>query len=133
MKTPTLIDRYKEENTETESKTEVDNGGQPLHWATSPGPSPMGTEMGTDPINDFKWYKMVLASTSATANRMLYKVFKTSLWNLQIGFQKQRKSKQRKQLTFNYKQHLDINSKTPSSILSLYKGNYRKAVKQNAE
>ena len=42
--------------------TEVDNGVHPLHWATSPGPSPMGT----DPINGFKWYKMVLASTSAT-------------------------------------------------------------------
>ena len=95
----------------------------------SPGPSPMGT----DPINLLKWYKMVLESTSATANRILYKVFKTSLWNLQIGFQKQRKAKQRKQSTFNYKQHLDINSKTPSSILSLCKGNYRKAVKQNAE
>ena len=43
------------ENTSTESeshKTEVDNGVHPLHWATSPGPSPMGT----DPIN---LYKMV--------------------------------------------------------------------------
>ena len=49
-KTTTLIDRYKEENTETESQTEVDNGVHPLHWATSPGPSPMGT----DPINGFK-------------------------------------------------------------------------------
>ena len=26
-----------------------------------------------------KWYKMVLGSTSATVNRMLYEVFKTSL------------------------------------------------------
>ena len=41
MKTTTLIDRYKEENTETESQTKVDNGVHPLHWATSPGPSPM--------------------------------------------------------------------------------------------
>ena len=79
-------------------KTEVDNGVHPLHWAMSLGPSPMGT----DPINLLKWYKMVLESTSATANRMLYKVFKNSLWNLQIGFQKQRKAKQRKQSTFNY-------------------------------
>ena len=63
MKTTTLIDRYKEEKTETESQTEVDNGVHPLHWATSLGPSPMGT----DPINGFKWYKMVLASTSAFA------------------------------------------------------------------
>ena len=54
MKTTTLIDRYKEENTETESQQEVDNGVHPLHWATSPGPSPMGT----DPINGLKkWYK----------------------------------------------------------------------------
>ena len=53
MKTTTLIDRYKEENTKTESPTEVDNGVHPLHWATSLGPSPMGT----DPINLLKWYK----------------------------------------------------------------------------
>ena len=51
-------------NTEIEShKIEVDNGVHPLHWATSPGPSPMGT----DPINGFKGYKMVLASTLALA------------------------------------------------------------------
>ena len=51
MKTTTLIDRYKEENIESEShKTKVDNGVHPLHWATSPGPSPMGT----NPINSFK-------------------------------------------------------------------------------
>ena len=56
MKTTTLIDRYKEENTETESQAEVDNKVHPLHWATSLGPSPMGT----DPINLLKWYKMVL-------------------------------------------------------------------------
>ena len=45
-----LINRYKR-NTESKShKTEVDNGVHPLHWATSPGPSPMGT----DPINLLK-------------------------------------------------------------------------------
>ena len=55
-------------STESEShKTEVDNGVHPLHWATSLGPSPMGT----DPINLLKWYKMVLETTSATVNRML--------------------------------------------------------------
>ena len=38
-------------NTESEShKIEFDNGVHPLHWATSPGPSPMGT----DPINGLK-------------------------------------------------------------------------------
>ena len=45
------------------TNTEVDNRVHPLHWAMSPGPSPMGT----DPINGFKWYKMVLASASAFA------------------------------------------------------------------
>ena len=53
METATLIDRYKEENTETEPQIEVDNGVHPLHWATSLGPSPIGT----DPINLLKWYK----------------------------------------------------------------------------
>ena len=33
-----------------ESQTEVGNGVHPLHWATSLGPYPMGT----DPINLFK-------------------------------------------------------------------------------
>ena len=32
------------------TNTEIDNGVHPLHWATSLGPSPMGT----DPINLFK-------------------------------------------------------------------------------
>ena len=40
-KTPTLIERYKEENTETESQTVVDNGVHPLHWDMSLGPSPI--------------------------------------------------------------------------------------------
>ena len=45
-----LINRYKR-NTESEShKIEVDNEVHPLHWARSPGPSPMGT----DPINLLK-------------------------------------------------------------------------------
>ena len=35
------------------TNTEVVNGVHPLHWAMSPGPSPMGT----NPINGFKWYK----------------------------------------------------------------------------
>ena len=60
MKTTTLIDRYKEENTEIESQTEVDNGVHPLHWATSPSPSPMGT----DTINGFKMVQLVLESAN---------------------------------------------------------------------
>ena len=46
-----MINRRGKTNIESEShKTEVDNGFHPLHWAMSPGPSPMGT----DPINLFK-------------------------------------------------------------------------------
>ena len=65
MKTTTLIDRYKEENTETESQLEVDNEVHPLHWAMSLGPSPMGT----NPINGFKMVQMVLETTSATVKQ----------------------------------------------------------------
>ena len=40
--------------------------------------------MGTDPINGFKWYKMVLETTSATIKQNVgQKVFKTPLWKLQ--------------------------------------------------
>ena len=46
-----------------ESQIEVDNRVHPLHWATSPGPSPMGT----DPINGFKMVQIVLESTSTIA------------------------------------------------------------------
>ena len=57
-----LINRCQEDNTETESHNQnIDNEVHPLHWAMSLGPSPMGT----DPINGFKWYKMVLETTSA--------------------------------------------------------------------
>ena len=69
-KTTTLIERYKEENTETESQTKVDNGVHPLHWVMSLGPSPMGT----DPINLLKWYKR--------------------FWTLQINFSSMYKSLQ---------------------------------------
>ena len=48
-------------NTEPKVTDRIDNGVHPLHWATSPGPSPMGT----DPINGFKKVQMVMASTSA--------------------------------------------------------------------
>ena len=44
------IQGRKHENRDT---NRVDNGVHPLHWATSPGPSPIGT----DPINLLKWYK----------------------------------------------------------------------------
>ena len=50
MRTAKLVNRYKKKHRIRESQTEVDNEVHPLHWATSPGPSPMGT----DPINLFK-------------------------------------------------------------------------------
>ena len=51
MKKNILMNRYrKETQKQRATKTEVDNGVHPLHWATSLGPSPMGT----DPINGFK-------------------------------------------------------------------------------
>ena len=40
-----------------------------------------------------KWYKMVLESTSATVNRMLYKVFKISLLEITSSLRKAKKSK----------------------------------------
>ena len=89
MKTTTLIDRYKEGNTETESQPEVDNGVYPLHWATSPGPSPMGT----DPINGFKkWYKWfwTLESNFSSMDKSLQDLFSGLI---QIGFQKQGEAK----------------------------------------
>ena len=43
----------------------VDNGVHPLHWATSPGPSPIGT----DPINLLKWYKNGSGNTSVTVKQ----------------------------------------------------------------
>jgi hypothetical protein len=54
------ITRNEKHRTENEKKTqqresqntEIVNGVHPLHWATSPGPSPMGT----DPILVSKWY-----------------------------------------------------------------------------
>ena len=51
-----LINKCHAEDIETESQIEVDNGVHPLHWATSLGPSPMGT----NPINGFKMVQIVL-------------------------------------------------------------------------
>ena len=50
MRTAKLVNKYKKKHKIKESQIEVDNGFHPLHWATSPGPSPMGT----NPINLFK-------------------------------------------------------------------------------
>ena len=55
---------------------EVNNGVHPFHWATSSGPSPMGT----DPINGFKmvqiWFQDQLQQWQ---NRIMAKAFKTPL------------------------------------------------------
>ena len=72
-----------------ESQTEVVNGVHPLHWATSPGPSPMGT----DPINLFKMVQKWFWKQLQQLNRMLYKVFKTPLLEITISIQRQRKLK----------------------------------------
>ena len=81
MKSTTLIYRYKEE-TQKQTQTEVDNRVHPLHWATSPGPSPIGT----DPINLLKWYKKDgSGTTSATVKQNVgHKVFKTPLCGITI-------------------------------------------------
>ena len=50
MKSKTDKQMWENKHRIRESQTEVDNGVHPLHWSTSPGPSPMGT----DPINLFK-------------------------------------------------------------------------------
>ena len=58
-----LINKCQVENTEPKVTDRIDNEVHPLHWATSLGPSPMGT----DPINGFKMVQMFLETTSATA------------------------------------------------------------------
>ena len=50
MKSKTDKQMWEKQYRIRESQTKVDNEVHPLHWATSPGPSPMGT----DPINLFK-------------------------------------------------------------------------------
>ena len=77
-------------NTEIESqKIEVDNGVHPLHWATSLGPSPMGT----DPINLFKmvqkWF-WTLQINFSSMGKILPDLFSGLI---QIGLQKKRKAK----------------------------------------
>ena len=79
---------------ESEShKTKVDNGVHPLHQATSPGPSPMGT----DPINLFKmvqkWFWTLQINFSSTG-KSLQDLFSGLI---QIGLQKQRKAKQNRE------------------------------------
>ena len=89
MKNTTMIERYKEENTESKShKTKVDNGVHPLHWATSSGPSPMGT----DPINGFKNGTNgsgLCKSIFSSMDKILQDLFSRLIL---IGLQKQRKA-----------------------------------------
>ena len=94
MRTTKLVNKYKNKHRIRESQTEVDNGVHPLHWAMSPGPSPIGT----DPINGFKMVQMVLDSANQfqkLQNRMLNKILQDLLsGKLQIGLLRQRKAKQ---------------------------------------
>ena len=75
------------------SNAEVVNGVHPLHWATSLGPSPMGT----DPINGFKMVHNVSGIYEhqlQQQNIMLYKTLKTPLfWKLQFSLQTTKKTK----------------------------------------
>ena len=111
MKTTTLIDRYKEENTETESQIEFDNGVHPLHWATSPGPSPMGT----DPLNLFKmvqkwfWNQLQQLQTECCT-----KSLRPLFWKLQLAFGRQRKLKYNRECRLQKKHHLRT-SQTPQA------------------
>ena len=50
MKSKTDKQMWEKKTQNQRVTTEVDNGVHPLHWAMSPGPSPMGT----NPINLFK-------------------------------------------------------------------------------
>ena len=67
-----------------ESQTEVDNGVHPLHWATSPGPSPMGT----DPINGFKWCKKGSGINFSNCKIECWteSLQESSLWNYNLVF-----------------------------------------------
>ena len=88
MKSKTDNQMWEKKHRIRESQTEVDNGVHPLHWAMSPGPSPMGT----DPINGFKWYKRfwTLQINFSSMDKSMQDPFSKII---QIGLQKQRKAK----------------------------------------
>ena len=105
-------------NTETERETEkwrwesqieVDNGVHPLHWATSPGPSPMGT----DPINGFKKNGTNGSGLCNPISAVWTKVCKTSsLEYHKLAFKsKEKPNKTEKTVDSLQSRELDINSK----------------------
>ena len=71
------------------TNTEIDNGVHPLHWVRLWVP----LQWVSIQLISLRWYKMVLESTSATVNRMLYKVVKTSLLEITISLRKAKKAK----------------------------------------
>ena len=74
---------------------------------------------------------MVLESTSATVNRMLYKVFKTSLLEITISLQKEKKAKIiTENVDFHSNSIWTLHSKTlgASFLLSLQASHNRKAM-----
>ena len=87
MRTTKLVNRHKKKHRIRESQTEVDNRVHPLHWATSPGPSPMGT----DQINGFKMVQMVLDSANQF-QQYGQKSARPLLWNNTNWLSKQRKA-----------------------------------------
>ena len=71
MKSKTDNQMWEKKHGIRESQTKFDNRVHPLHWATSSGSSPMGT----DPINGFKMvhngFGIYETSTSTTVKKML--------------------------------------------------------------
>ena len=88
MKSKTDKKMWEKKHRIRESQTEVDNRVHPLHWATSSGPSPMGT----DPINGFK---KVQNGSGINFNNCKQNVVQSLqdllFWKLQNGLQKAKK------------------------------------------
>jgi hypothetical protein len=68
-----------------DTNKKVDNGVHPLHWDTSPGPSPMGT----DPLISSKWYKwlwnfykstLAASEQNAGQNPLRPPLLKNTIW-----------------------------------------------------
>jgi hypothetical protein len=107
------------------SNAEVVNGVHPLHWATSPGPSPMGT----DPINGYKMVQNVSGISEhqlQQQNRMLYKPSRLlSSGNYNSAFKRQRKLNHTECSRFTYKQQSGNTQINPLSVLCLGRNNFR--------
>ena len=98
-----LITNAKQKTQNPKSQIEIDNGVHPLHWATSPGPSPMGT----DPINGLK---MVQNGSGINFSNCKQDVGQSlqdlSSVKLQLAFKRQRKLKYNRECQLPQKQPL---------------------------